>query len=112
MNIIIYYIKKDFDTQKALRFFKERKVKVQEIDAVRAPLTVNMLRNIKRSAGDVVDRESLAFRESPARFSGSEDSILESAAQNNKMLRFPIVRNGNQAVIGFQPDIFEKWLNQ
>jgi arsenate reductase-like glutaredoxin family protein len=110
MNVIVYYMKKDFDTQKVLRFFKERRVKVQEIDATRAPLTVNMLKNIQRAAGDVVNRDSAAFRESPARYSDSEERLLESAAQNNRMLRFPIVRNGNQAVIGFKPDVFEKWL--
>ena len=115
MNIIVYYAKKDFDTQKVLRFFKERRVKVQEIDIKKAPMTFNMLRNISNSikpAGDIFDRESMAFKESPARFSGSDDLLLESAARDNKMLRLPIARNGNAAAIGYQPEVFERWIEK
>lgn len=39
------------------------------------------------------------------RFKGKAEKILE----NQKVIKTPIVRNGKQATVGYQPDVWKNW---
>lgn len=106
------YAGKGFDTQKAERFFKERKTSVQRIDALKFGVPKRVLEGARASLGmdALIDRKSTAFLESPYRFSLDEDRLFDYAAQNAKVLHLPIVRMERNYTVGYCPDIWKNWL--
>lgn len=110
--IQIYFYKKNFDAQKAERFFKERRVQAQMVDLSRVPLGKRELESVKARVGldALIDKDSVAWKECPARFSAGEDMILAALLENPKRLKLPIVRNGKLATVGYQPEEWESWL--
>ena len=89
------YCGKGFDTQKAERFFKERRVSYQRVDV------------LKYGIGK---RESKAYRESVIAYTQSRDSILAGLMEKPQLLKLPIVRDGRRATVGYCPEIWEAWL--
>ena len=89
------YCGKSFDTQKAERFFKERRVAYQRVDV------------LKYGIGR---RELEAYRESVIAYTQSRDSILAGLMEKPQLLRLPIVRDGRRATVGYCPEIWEEWL--
>ena len=59
MNIQLYVSKKNFDVQKAERYFKERRIKVQVMDLKKHPLGERELAVMSRGVGlsGLIDRE-------------------------------------------------------
>lgn len=39
----------------------------------------------------------------------AEEDRAEKILENQKILKVPIVRNGKQAAIGYEPDIWKEW---
>ena len=37
------------------------------------------------------------------------DQKLEKILENQQVLKQPIVRNGKQATLGYQPDVWDQW---
>ena len=109
--IQVYFLKKNFDVQKAERWFRERKIPVQMIDLAKARLGRRELDSVRRSAGleALIDAESRAWKECPARYSGDEERIVAALLENPARLRLPIVRNGQMATVGYAPDTWETW---
>jgi len=109
MNIQIFGKKKCFDTKKAERYFKERRIKVQNIDLLRYGMSRGEFTSVKNALG----LESLIDPTAPgvelltylAHTADKEEKLLE----NPEFLKTPIVRNGKQATLGFCPDIWAKW---
>ena len=81
MNIQIFGSKKDNDTKKAQRFFKERMINKE-----------------------CKDRDALAL----VTYIAEEDK-LDKILENPQILKIPIVRNGRQATLGYQPDVWKTW---
>jgi len=109
MNIQIFGKKKCFDTKKAERYFKERRIKVQHIDLIRYGMSRGEFTSVKNALG----LEALTDSSTPgaeiisylAHTADKEEKLLE----NPEFLKTPIVRNGKQATVGFCPDIWAKW---
>lgn len=112
MNIQIFGTKKSFDTKKAQRYFKERRIKFQFIDLKEKEMSKGELTSVMQAAGSIEallnpkakDQETLALIQhlTPSqRF----DKLLE----NQQVLAEPIVRNGRQATVGYQPDVWGSW---
>ena len=59
--IQIYFYKKNFDAQKAERFFRERRVQVQMIDLSRAPIGRRELESVKARVGLDALSDSFAY---------------------------------------------------
>ena len=53
MNIQIFGTKKSFDTKKAQRYFKERRVKFQFVDLKEKGLSKGELESVARAAGGI-----------------------------------------------------------
>ena len=110
MNIQIFGSSKSFDSKKAERWFKERRIKYQYIDLVKKGVSPGEYRSIRAAVGyeNLVNRECLTYREL------GMDYLLPDAAEEKlllypEMFRAPIVRNGRQATVGYQPDVWAKW---
>ena len=53
MNIQIFGTKKSFDTKKAQRYFKERRIKFQFIDLREKEMSKGELQSVMRAAGGI-----------------------------------------------------------
>ncbi len=113
MNIQIYGKPKCFDTKKAERYFKERRIKVQMIDISKYPMSLGEYRNIKTalkmSLNDLIDEKSKLYETLFIKYLASEDAIEEKLFENQALFKTPIVRNGKQATLGYQPDVWKNW---
>ena len=109
MNIQIFGKSKCFDTKKAQRYFKERRIKFQDVDISKYGMSRGEFNSVKQAVGlenmidpkakDVEILQYLAYAEDKA------DKLYE----NQSMLKTPIVRNGKKATVGFCPDIWNTW---
>lgn len=111
MNIQVFGIKKCFDTQKAERYFKERKIKYQFIDLNLKGLSKRELENVRASVGlsnliNIKVKEYKTLNLEHIRDSGIKEEIL---LNNPKLYNTPIVRNGKLATVGYQPDVWDTW---
>lgn len=112
MNIQIFGTKKSFDTKKAQRFFKERRIKFQFVDLAEKGMSKGELQSVMRAAGglealvdpDARDQDTVALITYLAD-SQKFDKLLE----NQQVLRQPVVRNGRQATVGYAPDVWKTW---
>ena len=110
MNIQIFGARKSFDTKKAERWFKERRIKYQYIDLGSKGLSPGEYRSIRAAVGydALVDRDSPDYRELGIDYllpQAAEEKLLE----NPWLFRVPIVRNGRQATVGYCPDVWKTW---
>ena len=112
MNIQIFGTKKSFDTKKAQRWFKERRIKFQFIDLREKEMSKGELRSVMQAAGGIdallnpaaKDEDALALVQHLA-----ETQRFDKLLENQQLLREPIVRNGKQATVGYCPEAWGSW---
>ena len=111
MNIQIFGLKKCFDTKKAERYFKERNIKYQFVDLTILGLSKGELQSVKAAVGlkNLVNHETKDYKrlnmDRIISTSGKEEMLLN----NPSLYKTPIVRNGKQATVGYEPSIWESW---
>ena len=108
------YAGKGFDTQKAERFFKERRVGYQRVDVLRFGIGKRELESVAAAVGveALCDRESKAFRESVIAYTQSRETILSGLLEKPQLLRLPIVRCGRLATVGYCPEVWTQWIEK
>ena len=112
MNIQIFGKPKCFDTKKAERYFKERKIKFQSIDIAKYGMSKGEYQSVKSAVGGMealIDEKSKEYESQFIRHLARQDDIEERLLENPGMFKTPIVRNGKKATIGYQPDVWAKW---
>ena len=111
MNIQIYGGKKNFDAQKAERYFKERRIPFQALDLKKHKLGEREIRMMISAIGieKLIDREDKKVKEHPACYYDREELLIPAIQENPWLLRLPIVRNGNKMTLGYQPDVWAQW---
>lgn len=112
MNIQIFGKSKCFDTKKAERWFKERKIRFQSIDLKKDGFSPREFDSVLRAVGGVdrmIDWNGksqeitlMKYMEDPR---AKEDKIYDDPT----LIRTPIVRNGKQATVGYCPEVWETW---
>ena len=110
MNIQIFGKVKCFDTKKAQRYFKERRIKFQFIDLAQKGFSPWEWRSVRQKLGyeDLVDTKCRAYQEEYM------DYITREAAEEKlflypELLKTPIVRNGREVTVGYCPEIWKSW---
>ena len=109
----IFGIKKSAETRKALRFFSERRIKTHFVDLIERPPALGELRRFAQKFGvaALVDRDSKRFNELGLRYTQlSDERWLEKLSEEPLLLRLPLVRNGNQVLIGADEKIMKSWV--
>ena len=108
MNIQIFGTKKCFDTKKAERYFKERRIKYQFIDLNSKGLSKGELRSVSQAVGmgNLVNPKAEYYKRFAA---ASPDHQVELLLEDPTLYQTPIVRNVKQATVGYQPDIWLTW---
>ncbi|WP_308623203.1 ArsC/Spx/MgsR family protein [uncultured Enorma sp.] len=112
MNIQIFGTKKSFDTKKAQRYFKERRIRFQFIDLREKEMSKGELQSVMRAVGGLdalidpkaKDQDTVALITYLA-----ESQKFDKLLENQQVLREPIVRNGKQATVGYDPDTWKTW---
>ena len=109
MNIQIFGKSKCFDTKKAERYFKERRIKYQYIDLNRYGISRGELQSVKNAVGleDLIDEKHPDA--ALLRYLARADDKLERILEDPTLLKTPVVRNGKQATAGYCPDVWKNW---
>lgn len=112
MNIQIFGTKKCFDTKKAERYFKERKIKFQFIDLNEKALSKRELESVRIAVGGVkelISEKSKLYESSNIKRIMNNSVKEEILLKNPLLLKTPIVRNGKQATVGYKPEVWQEW---
>lgn len=112
MNIQIFGTKKCKDTRKAERFFKERRIPFQFVDMKEKGMSKGEFTSVANANGglenmlnpDAKDQDALAL----IQYIAQEDK-LEKILENQQVIKTPIVRNGKQSTVGYQPNVWKTW---
>ena len=109
MKIQIWGKSKCFDTKKAERYFKERRIPYQAIDLLRYGMSRGELTSVKNAVGLEALLDPKAADYALVQHLAYEQDKIERLLDDPSLLRTPIVRNGKQATIGYCPDVWKKW---
>lgn len=114
MTIQMYVSKKNFDVQKAERFFKERRIAVQVMDLKKHRLGEREVQAMARAVGlqNLIDREDKKVKEHPACYYNQDGLLIAAILETPWLLKSPILRCGSKATVGYQPEEWEAWLKQ
>lgn len=112
MNIQIFGRSKCFDSKKAERYFKERRIKYQYVDLPRFGLSGKEFDSVLRAVGGVDNMidwdnksQDITIMKYMEDIRAKEDKIFDDPS----LIKTPIVRNGKLATVGFCPEVWSKW---
>ena len=112
MNIQIFGTKKCNDTKKAERFFKERGIKYQFIDMTEKGMSKGEFTSVAQANGGLENMINWAGKDQDTlaliKYIADEDK-LEKVLENPQVIKTPVVRNGKQSTLGYQPDVWKGW---
>ena len=112
MNIQVFGKSKCFDTKKAQRYFKERRISFQFVDILRHGLSPREFDAVLRAAGGVdnlIDWDNKAPAVVQMKYMDDANAKADKVFEDQSLLRTPIVRNGKEATVGYCPEIWAKW---
>ena len=109
MNIQIFGKSKCFDTKKAERYFKERRIKFQRIDLISIGLSRGEFTSVKTAVGLDAMIDSSAPGVEILKYLAYDTDKEEKLLENPLFLKTPIVRNGKKATVGYCPDVWTSW---
>ena len=113
VEVQIFGTNKSKDTQKALRFFKERRVKVHYVDLkVRSASKGELTRFVQKFGMDaLLDREGKRFAELGLRSAlYSDERWLERLVDDPLLLKMPLVRQKNLLTVGAAESTWREWV--
>ena len=100
MNIQIFGKSKCFDTKKAERYFKERRIPYQMIDLKRYGMSGREFDSVLKALGGI-DKLMKYMADDRTK----EDKVFDDPM----LMKTPVVRNGKQATVGYCPEIWAEW---
>jgi arsenate reductase-like glutaredoxin family protein len=111
MNIQIIGTKKCKETQKAERFFKERRIPYHFRDLSEKGLAKGELENICRIVplDELIDRQGKRFKDRGMQFMVFD--IEEELLEDSLLLKTPILRNEKLVTVGYSPDVWKEWID-
>ena len=112
MNIQIFGKSKCFDTKKAERYFKERRIKYQSIDLKRFGMSGREFDSVLRAVGGIdklIDWENKSQEVTNMKYMSDAAAKEDKVFDDPTLMKTPVVRNGKQATVGYRPDIWENW---
>ena len=112
MNIQIFGKSKCFDTKKAERYFKERRIKYQYIDLARYGMSGKEFDSVLRGVGGIdalIDWDNKSQEITLMKYMDDKRAKEDKVFEDPTLMKTPIVRNGKQATAGYQPEVWAKW---
>lgn len=112
MNIQIFGKSKCFDTKKAERHFKERRIRVQNIDLLRYGMSGGEFDSVLRAVGGIdnlIDWDKKSPEIDLMRYMDDPRAKEDKVYENPALMKTPIVRNGKRATVGYCPEVWKQW---
>ena len=112
MEVQIFGTKKCKDTQKALRFFKERRVTVHFVDLNERGMSPGELKRFEQKFGAeaLIDREGKRYKERGMHVAHYPTaSTLPRLVEDPLLLKTPLVRYGNLLTVGLAETTWREW---
>ena len=109
MGIQIWGNAKSFDSKKAERYFKERRIKYQYIDIIKYGMSRGELKSVCGALGidAIVNEEDQDY---PLyKYLASTEAKMEKLYEIPELIKIPIVRNGKKATVGYCPEVWKEW---
>ncbi len=101
------------DTQKALRFFSERRVPVHFVDVATRPPAPGELRRFAQRLGvaALFDTDGRRYRDlGLAYLRSTDDELMDRLIADPSLLRLPLVRSGTAFTVGSAEPTWAVWL--
>ncbi len=112
MNIQIFGKSKCFDTKKAERYFKERRISYQYIDLKKFGMSGREFEAVLRGVGGIdklIDwdnkSEAVTLMKYMDNVTAKEDKVFDDPS----LMKTPVVRNGKLVTVGYCPEVWEAW---
>lgn len=112
MNIQIFGKSKCFDTKKAERYFKERRIKYQSIDLIRFGMSGKEFDSVVRAVGGIdqlIDWNGKSQEITNMKYMDDVRAKEDKVFDDPTLMKTPIVRNGKQATVGYCPEVWSTW---
>ncbi len=112
MNIQIFGKAKCFETKKAERYFKERRIRVQSVDVLRYGMSPREFASVLRAVGGIdclIDWDSRLPEVTLMRYMEDQAAKEDKVFEDPRLMKTPVVRNGTQATVGYRPDVWQTW---
>ena len=112
MNIQIFGKSKCFDTKKAERWFKERRVKYQSIDLIKYGMSGKEFDSVLRAVGGIdnlIDWDSKSQEITNMKYMDDKIAKEDKVYDDPSLMKTPVVRNGKRATVGYCPEIWATW---
>ena len=109
MNIQIMGTKKNQDTRKAERWFKERNISFQTRHLDEKGISPRELEGVIRAVGvdELIDSSGKAYKDRGLAWMDYDPA--EEILENPLLMKLPVVRNGSQATAGYAPEVWKTW---
>lgn len=112
MNIQIFGKSKCFNTKKAERYFKERRISYQYVDLLRYGLSGKEFDAVLRGVGgidELIDWEEKSPDLTLMKYMDDKVAKEDKVFDDPSLMRTPIVRNGKQVTLGYCPEVWAQW---
>ena len=112
MNIQIFGKSKCFDTKKAERYFKERRIKYQFIDLQRYGMSGKEFDSVLRAVGGIdklIDWDGKSQEIALMKYMDDPRAKEDKVFDDPSLMKTPVVRNGKMATVGYAPEIWATW---
>jgi arsenate reductase-like glutaredoxin family protein len=113
-SVQIFGHDRDPGTRAAVRFFKERRIAIHQVDLTRKPIAPGELRRFtdRLGARALVDETSRAWREAGLGYLRMDDrELVERLLADSALLRLPLVRYGNDVAAGRDEATWKRWIS-
>jgi arsenate reductase-like glutaredoxin family protein len=111
-SVQIFGHERDQATRAAVRFFKERRVEIHQVDLTRKPIARAELRRFvdRLGARALLDETSKAYRDGGLGYMRLDDAeIVERLLATPALLRLPLVRFENDVAAGRDESAWKRW---
>lgn len=112
MNIQIFGKSKCFDTRKAERYFKERRIPYQFVDLGKFGMSGREFDSVLRGVGGIdqlIDWDGKSQEIVLMKYTEDSRSKEDRVFENPTLMKTPVVRNGKLATVGYCPEIWASW---
>ena len=113
-SVQIFGHDRDPGTRAAVRFFKERRIAIHQVDLTRKPIAPGELRRFVERLGAraLLDESSRTYRDTGLGYLRMDDvEIVERLLATPALLRLPLVRFGNEVAAGRDEATWKRWLS-
>jgi arsenate reductase-like glutaredoxin family protein len=112
-SIQVFGLEDDRSTRAAQRFFKERRIAIHFVDLRRKPIAAGELRRFTERLGPpaLLDTKGRAYGQAGLAYLRMDDrEIVERLLADQRLLRLPLVRRGNDVSAGPAEAAWKAWL--